>query len=220
VAACGSVAPTPSPSPSPTPVPTSTPSPSPTPIPTPEPSPETIELIKAVKGGQVAVKGTGRGLRLLDITLTSKSAAPLVVVINQGTVFDPASERTQSMVVLARRMVDLEPGASVPVQLDVACADMQKDTPDKNDRFRLRTGSVPRDLVRLTRLAEFGEQPFRTQQFAVWTITDNPSRSGYVGLGTAGGASSGPKLAELKVIADLFRAAEIDPDEYRAVKGL
>jgi hypothetical protein len=179
-----------------------------------------VELIKAVNAGQVAVKGTGHGLQLLDLTLTSKSDAPLVVVINQGTVFDPAAERTQSMVVIGRRMVDLEPGASVPVQLDVACADMKKDTPDRNDRFRLRTGSVPRDLIRLARLAEFGEQPFRTQQFAVWTITDDPARSGYVGLGTPGGSTSGPKLAELKVIADLFRAAEIDPNDYRALKGL
>jgi hypothetical protein len=189
-------------------------------VPTPEPTPATIELIKAVNGGQVAVAGTGRGLQRLDLTLTSKADGPLVVVINQGTVFDPAVERTQSMVVITRRMIDLEAGGSVPVQLDVACADMKKDTPDRNDRFALHEGSVPKDLVKLTRLPEFADEPFRVQQFGVWTITDNPTRTGYVGLGTADGASSGPSKAELTRIAELFRAAEIDTKPYRALKGL
>jgi hypothetical protein len=218
VAGCGGTGPTPTPSP--TPVPTASPTPSPTPVPTPEPTPATIELIKAVNGGQVTVAGTGRGLQRLDITLTSKADGPLVVVINQGTVFDPAVERTQSMVVITRRMIDLEAGGSVPVQLDVACADMKKDTPDRNDRFALHEGSVPKDLVKLTRLPEFADEPFRVQQFGVWTITDNPTRTGYVGLGTADGASSGPSKAELTRIAELFRAAEIDTTLYRALKGL
>ena len=218
VAGCGGTGPTPTPSP--TPVPTASPTPSPTPVPTPEPTPATIELIKAVNGGQVTVAGTGRGLQRLDLTLASKADGPLVVVINQGTVFDPAAERTQSMVVTSRRIVDLEAGATVPVQLDVACADMQKDTPDRNDRFALHAGSVPKDLVKLTRLPEFAYEPFRVQQFGVWTITDNPTRTGYVGLGTADGASSGPSKAELTRIAELFRAAEIDTTLYRALKGL
>ena len=217
-AGCGGTGPSPSPSANPSP--TVAPRPSPTPAPTPEPSPATIELIKAVSNGQVLVKGTGHGLQWLDVTLTSKERFPLVVVINQGTLFDAAAERTQSMVVIARRIVDLEAGASVPVQLDVACADMKKDTPDRNDRFSLHQGSVPKELVRLTRLPAFADQPFRLQQFAIWTITDNPARSGYVGLGTAGGSSSGPSLAELKAIAALFRAAQIEPADYRALKGL
>ena len=216
VAGCGGTGPTPTPSP----IPTASPTPSPTPVPTPEPTPATIELIKAVNGGKVAVAGTGNGLQRLDLTLTSKADGPLVVVINQGTVFDPAVERTQSMVVITRRMVDLEAGASVPVQLDVACADMQKDTPARNDRFALHKGSLPKDLPKLTRLPEFGDEPFRVQQFAVWTITDNPAASGYIGLGTADGASSGPSRAELERIAELFRAAEIDTQPYRALKGL
>ena len=55
------------------------------------------------------------------------------------------------------------------------------------------------------------------QQLAIWTITDNPTRDGYVGLGYFG-VGSGPSNAEIKEIKALFRAAGIDLDKYRAVR--
>jgi len=59
----------------------------------------------------------------------------------------------------------------------------------------------------------------RVQQFAVWTITNNPKRNGYVGL-TSGFSvfGSGPDDEEIDAIRHLFDMADIDMGKYRALR--
>jgi hypothetical protein len=65
----------------------------------------------------------------------------------------------------------------------------------------------------------FGEQPFRVDQFAIWTVIENPRRHDYVHLGTAFEIiGSGPSDEELGTIRDLFEEAGIDPADYRALR--
>lgn len=56
----------------------------------------------------------------------------------------------------------------------------------------------------------------RVQQFAIWTITDNPTKDGYVGIGSFG-FGSGPGKTELARIKALFKAAGIPTTKYRAL---
>lgn len=164
----------------------------------------------------MAVTARGIGLERLELSLESRSEGAIRVVVNPATVFNPRSSSTQSMVVITKEVVTLEPGEEVTIELDVACADMNRDTPDSSDGFRLDSGRPSSSLVKLFKVAGFVDLDFRVKQFAIWTITDNPTRSGYVGLGYFG-VGSGPSKAELKQIRDLFVEAGIDPDRYRAL---
>ena len=62
----------------------------------------------------------------------------------------------------------------------------------------------------------FGDETFRFQQFAIWTITDNPSRDEYVGL-VYFGLGSGPSDEEMLTIDALFEAAGISTAKYQAL---
>jgi hypothetical protein len=70
--------------------------------------------------------------------------------------------------------------------------------------------------VALLKAPDFAGQTFRVRQFAIWTITDNPTRTGYVGLGSFG-IGSGPRDEEIAVIRQLFVKAGLDPTAYLAL---
>ena len=190
----------------------------PTSRPTPEPTPaRAVELRKAVAAGEVAVSGFGDGLERLEIELRSKVEEPIRVVVNPGTVFDAARSATQAMVVTAKEVIALEPGATERTTLEVACSEMDKDQPGDDDRFKLVKRTLPKDLTALLALEDFPNADFRMQQFAIWTILDDPSRDGFVQLGSFG-VGSGPSSKEIVAIRELFAEAGIDPDTYRATR--
>jgi hypothetical protein len=72
------------------------------------------------------------------------------------------------------------------------------------------------DLLKLLGLSDFQDETFRVQQFAIWTITDNPARDGYVGLGRFV-YGTGPEDEEIERIRILFERAGISIDKYRAL---
>jgi hypothetical protein len=144
---------------------------------------QAVELTEAEDQGLVQVEASGNGLEWLKIVLDSLSDLPLEVTIEPGTVFEAHSAGTQSMVIRERKVVYLNPRERTVLKLLAACADMMLDTPDDIDGFTLKRTPTQEDLVKLLNLPDFLEESFRVQQFAIWTITDNPSRSGYVGLG-------------------------------------
>lgn len=86
----------------------------------------------------------------------------------------------------------------------------------KADTFTVREKPAGGDLARLVASEVFRVADFRVQQFAVWTITNDPTRSGYVRLATFG-VGTGPSNAELREIKAMFRDAGIDPGDYRAL---
>ena len=188
-------------------------------VPTPEPTApaRAVELRRAVAAKEVSVSATGDGLERLELTITSKAKEPIRVVVNPGTVFDAKRSATQAMVVTAKEVVPLEPGATEEVTLEVACSEMAKDQPGSDDTFRLVTRALPKDLTRLLALEDFPNQDFRVQQFAIWTILDDPAPGRFVRLGTLG-VGTGPSADEIAAIRDLFVAAGIDPKDYRATR--
>jgi hypothetical protein len=182
----------------------------------PEPTPMVVGLREALADGLVEMEATGLNLQELQIELASNVELSLEVTIEAGTLFVPGASGTQNMVVLTDTYLQIEPELSVEWDLDVACASMNKDTPGRDDRFQLSEKPAKADLRRLVDLDAFATADFRVQQFAVWTITNNPSRNGYVGLGI-GGAGSGPTNAEIRQIRALFAEAGIDASQYRAL---
>jgi hypothetical protein len=180
-----------------------------------EPEFTRVKLATAIKAKQIRMDAVGSGLQSLDIELTSLVDDPLEVVVPVATLFAPRDSDTQKMVVTTQATIQLSDGAPVRFTLDVACATMRRDTPGSRDTFRLSTVTPKRDLRLLLREPAFGDASFRVQQFAIWTITDNPRRGAYVGLGTFG-VGSGPSAAEYRQIKGLFKKAGIDPTRYAA----
>jgi hypothetical protein len=74
------------------------------------------------------------------------------------------------------------------------------------------------DLIRLLTEPSFSGQEFRVQQFAIWTITDNPGRYGYVGLSRFGISGTGPSDEEMELIRQLFTSAGIPLEHYQALQ--
>jgi hypothetical protein len=177
-----------------------------------------IELREAMDTGLVTAKGTGDGLERLSLQITSKSDQDLVVEIEAGTVLAPKSSSTQNMVVTTDFFLDLTAGSNETVSLDVACAQMHDDQPTGDDGFKVQMLDPKSDLLKLLRLERFGDEDFRVRQFAIWTITDNPSRDGYQGLGTVFDIyGSGPNDEEMARIRSLFKDAKIPAGHYRAL---
>jgi Domain of unknown function (DUF4352) len=205
------------PTPTPTPTPAATPTPTPTPAATPTPVPvQMIELRSAVVAGKVAVSGRGINLQRLEITLTSQVAQPLQLVIDPVTVFHPGASGTQTMMTIAMQVVTLAGMESKTLTLNVACGAMHLDQPGSSDQFGLDTAPSSNALVNLLQGPDFASQTFRVKQFAIWTITDNPARNGYVELGSVG-IFSGPSDAEIAAIKQLFVKAGLDPSAYLAL---
>ncbi len=178
--------------------------------------PPPIELRSAVAAGKVAVSGRGVNLQQLEVTLASQVSQPLQVLIEPATVFRPGVAATQPMTTLAAQVVTLAPTESRTLTLDVACASMHLAQPGPSDQFGLDATPSPTALVALLKVPDFAGQTFRVRQFAIWTITDNPTRTGYVGLGSSG-IGSGPRDEEIAAIRQLFVKAGLDPSAYLAL---
>jgi hypothetical protein len=232
--ATATASPTPSPtatasptsSPTATTPPTATPSPTPTssPIPpstpTPTPVPTRIGLHDATAQGLVTLTALGRGLQWIEVTLISQSTAPLEVTIPAGTIFEAHTITTQNMVVTRGQTVLLQAsGETSSLQISVACMNMELDQPCAEDTFAVSQAPPPEDLLKLLNLSGFLSEDFRVQQFAIWTITENPaSPASYVGLSTGFSPfGSGPTGEELTRIRALFERAGIDPSLYPAL---
>lgn len=173
-------------------------------------------LRSAVEAGKVVVSGRGVSLQRLEITLTSQVAQPLQLVIDPGILFRPSAAATQTMVTIAAQAVTLAPGESKTLTLVVACAAMHLDQPGSSDQFGLDPAPTSSALSRLLQVPEFANQTFRVRQFAIWTISDNPTREGYVGLGSFG-IGSGPSDPEIETIRQLVVKAGLDPSAYLAL---
>lgn len=190
---------------------------SPEAVATAPPPPPAIELRAAISDGKVSITLRGVGLESVQLTLTPKIETSIRVVVNPGTMLVPRASGTQTMVVVDKAVITLEPEVSVDAELDVACAQMHDDMPGSGDTFRVSTSRAPSDLLKLLRLPAFAGEEFRVKQFAIWTITDNPSRSGYVGL-SSWAESGGPTKAEFARIAELLDQAGIAAGHYRAFR--
>jgi len=187
-------------------------------LPTPTPRGLVIDLAEAEEQGLVQADITGRDLDWIDLVLESLTPDPLELTVEIGTLFEPQSWTTQSVVVIQEGSVFLETkGSEEPLTLQVACATMLRAIPGGEDQFTISREPVPDDLLKLLNLPAFQETRGFVKQFAIWTITDNPPRDGYRGLGYFG-VGSPPDEEEMAEIRALFEEAGIPTENYQALR--
>ena len=156
----------------------------------------------------------------MQLSLSSKASDVLDVTVVPGMIFGATSPGVQSMVATSPTDQVLNPGDSgVSLTVSVACTNMHLSAPTSNDTFGVRA-SESRDLLALVNLADFQQADPRVQQFAIWTITDNPARDAFVGLETtSGNGPSGPPTDdEINQIRQLFEKAGIRTSNYNALQ--
>lgn len=177
-----------------------------------------LELAEAAARGLVQFTVSGNDLANIKLTLESRRDDPLVVVIPAGAIFMAESANLQNMMVRTEQRVRLTSSdREVSLTIPVACVNMERQVPAASDRLRLSTAAAGGDLIKLVRLPDFQSQSFRIQQFAIWTITDNPARTEYVGISSFG-VGSGPNDQEIQSIRSLFNQAGIESGKYRALR--
>lgn len=177
-----------------------------------------VELIDAKSRGLIEVNVSGEdSIDRIQMSLSSKSDDTLEIAILPGTIFVPRVASIQSMVVIVEKVLLLYPYETVgPINIGAACASMQLDVPSESDSLSLSMTPAPEDLMKLLELSDFHEETFRVRQFAIWTITDNPGRNEYVGIGYFG-MGTGPNNEEIGRIRSLFDKAGIRIDKYKAL---
>jgi hypothetical protein len=163
---------------------------------------------------------SGSGLTSITIQLQSTSTGPLKVLVLPGTIFAAQSADIQDMVVTEAREALLSSyGSSEVLSVPAACANMHLGVPSQSHTFTIRRTPTSEDLLKLLSVPGFLDETFRVQQFAIWTITDNPNcQASYRGLGTWG-FGSGPSEEEMERIETLFEEAGISTDKYPALGG-
>ena len=146
----------------------------------------------------------------MRVTIAGNGLESILVTIAPGTIFLARTER----VVLLRAQ-----GSTERVLVPAACANMELGQPTSNDAFTIAQTPAADDLLKLLALPGFTGEPFRIQQFAIWTVTDNPARGGYVRLrSTAQPIGSGPSDDQLQHIRVLYGQARIAASKHRALR--
>ncbi|MFO0964259.1 MAG: hypothetical protein U0793_01550 [Gemmataceae bacterium] len=177
-----------------------------------------IDLAEAAARGLVNVSGAGNGLETIKVSLDSTTDLPLEVTIGPGVLFQAGSDRTQNMVTREEKKVALRGrGHTETVVIEAACVNMHKDMPSPSKTFALGKTPAADNLKKLVSYPAFRKQRFRVQQFAIWTITDNPAtRERYMGLGPF--IATLPSDDEMRAIRALFLEAGIPTAEYGALR--
>ena len=166
--------------------------------------------------GMINTSIRGAGLQKMEISLESNLDFSIMVTIVPSTMFTTTSPTVQTMVARELREIILEPHVEISLELEVACANMTLDAPEPENLFNAAYPPTIPNLSKLVASKSYLEQEsFRVQQFAVWIITDNPTRDNFVRLGSAVQAF-GPSQDEINQIKQLFVEAGISTDEYLA----
>jgi hypothetical protein len=174
-------------------------------------------LRKALSKDLIDVIVVGNGLTKINVKIIPKMDFQFELEIEAGTIFEAQTVDVQNMVVRKAEYIHLKPGIEAELDVDVSCADMEKEQPSNTDIFTVSTMLGSQDLLKLFGLEDFIAEPFRIQQFAVWTITDNPAPDEYMSLSSGPAPGRGPSPDEMKSIKDLFLRADINISQYQAL---
>lgn len=174
-----------------------------------------VTLQEALTEGLVVASITGNGLTQINLTLKPKVEVNLEIEIAPGTLFISGTEGVQNMVVRQREIVYLKPTVEMSLELEVSCANMHLKQPEFSDVFTISSEPTNEDLLRLLALEDFAFYDTELQQFAIWTITDNPfDPYSYVPI-EVGGYTHYPQEYQIDIIKDLFEAAGIDTTKFK-----
>lgn len=173
-----------------------------------------LTLQEAIIEGIVVATITGNGLFQIQLNLKPNIDVNYEVVVEPGTFFISGSEGVQNMVVRQEQIIYLKPNLEIGLELDVSCANMELKEPSYSDVFSISTEPINEDLLRLLKSENFSTLDLNVQQFAIWTITDNPYDT-YSFTGIARGDST-ERVTEkvIEIIRKQFELANIDTAKY------
>jgi len=180
--------------------------------------PRRIDLQEAIALGLLTADVRGVSLESIEVEVSLKVEDSIELTIQPGTTFLAPSPDLQTMVVRHQLYIFLKEKDEVSLEVDVACANMRLEAPDGGEVYSVRIEPPMEELRKLMGLTEFQDSSFRLQQFAIWTVTDNPARGQYVGLTTPSGEGGAPSNSELQTIASWFESAGISLDSYPALR--
>lgn len=173
-----------------------------------------LTLQEAISEGIVVATITGNGLSQIGLSLKPNIDVNYEVVVEPGTFFISGSEGVQNMVVRQEQIIYLKPNLEISLELDVSCANMELKEPSYSDVFSISTEPINEDLLRLIKSENFSYLDLSIQQFAIWTITDNPYDI-YSYTGIAQGDFTERITEEVvEIIRSQFEQANIDTAKY------
>ncbi len=181
-----------------------------------------VELNKAKEQGLVDYYAIGTGsIESLELNITSKTTKPLNIRVTRGSIFNPFESFVQRMIVISDALISLDPKETIKeYEIKVACINMKLSAPGRGNQMTIANKAPNDDLIKLVQLPAFQGKGFRFQQFAIWTITDNPINvDEYQGIASGGYPfGSGPTNEDIEAIRMLFENAGIDTSKYYALK--
>ncbi len=191
-------------------------------------SPESYELREGLEVGIFRlVEVQGRSLDSISVRFECSTGRPVRVTFDPGTLFTPTTDGTSAMVILSHEVVlnyrNCLPGAV----LRAAAVGMNgMRTPNRNDQFTLAPYNASEEVTRLVALEAILQASSRVQQYAVWTVTQNPTsqyRYTRIGQGSIGApvtVTSGPSDGELLQVRALLENAGFDPENYFVLRRI
>ncbi|MBA3072242.1 MAG: hypothetical protein FP831_01475 [Anaerolineae bacterium] len=176
--------------------------------------PASLTLQEAITEGVVVATISGNGLSQINLSLKPNIDVNYEIEILPGTMFISATEGVQNMVVRQGQIVYLKPEMEISLELEVSCANMTLKEPSYADAFSVSTEPINEDLLRLIQSENFTYLDLTIQQFAIWTITDNPyDTNSYTGI-TIGNYKEKPNELMIKIMRGQFEQAGIDTTKY------
>jgi hypothetical protein len=198
-------------------------------------------LLKAIEQRSIGfhISGTGH-LSSLHVALTSLVDYPLGITIAKGSIFRSLNPLVQNMMSLETKNIHLSPQDAAQTDINVACVNKYLATPSDVSGFMpvaddfpaFGRTNLPRpvELNRIIECTEFKQGSSLVRQFAVWIVTDDPTRAEIENdlsrsLSSKNDASTADEVhhqaeqvfTQLRV---LFNAAGIDVSGYRVFREL
>ena len=141
---------------------------------------------------------------------------PLRLALMPGTLLTPANadSRYQAVIVREKRVLQIPAkGLAVRFRIPVLALSMSRDIPTG---IALRPSNATADKAILALLAKpsFPQLRPAMQQYAVWTLTDNPAFDEFVGIYSGNGRVE-PNRQDVAALAQVFRDAGLDTTKYR-----
>jgi len=175
-----------------------------------------LTLAQAIDQRLLDVSFQGMDLMTVLADVRRLPDRPLRLAIMPGTLLTPedADGRYQDVVVREKRVLQIPAkGTAVGFRIPVLALSMTREVPTG---VALRPGNAAADKAVLTLLAtpRFAQMRPALQQYAVWTLTDNPAFNEFVGIYSGSGRGQ-PNRQDVSALAQVFRDAGLDTTKYK-----
>lgn len=155
-------------------------------------------ITAALAAGKIEAEVTGNGIDQVSLRARNRTGHQLRVVIPVGTYFICRGS-AQNMVSRCEAVLDLPHDQWQTATVSTACANMHRDVPEAESKFRIAAAPNSAELKRAMAQVPPGLD-YETVQALVWILTDNAN---YDDLGTLIGGYGGRLIGENEAVRAL-----------------